>query len=36
MRGVGSLCAGANGKYGYDARRMVEILITGLRRPPQA
>jgi AcrR family transcriptional regulator len=35
MRGVGSLCAGANGKYDYDARRMVEILITGLRRPHQ-
>ncbi|HXT90670.1 MAG TPA: TetR/AcrR family transcriptional regulator [Trebonia sp.] len=35
MRGVGSLCAGANGKYGYDARRMVEILITGLRLPQQ-
>ena len=33
MRGVGSLCAGADGKYGYDARRMVDILITGLRQP---
>ena len=36
MRGVGNLCAGASGKYGYDARRLVDILITGLRQPPQA
>jgi AcrR family transcriptional regulator len=35
MRGVGSLCVGANGKYGYDARWMVGILITGLRQPHQ-
>ena len=33
MRGVGSLCAGAGGKYGYDARLLVDILITGLRQP---
>lgn len=36
MRGVGNLCAGASGKYGYDARRLVDILITGLRQPPRA
>jgi AcrR family transcriptional regulator len=35
MRGIGGLCAGAAGKYGYDARRMVGILITGLRQPQQ-
>ena len=33
MRGVGGLCAGATGKHDYDARRLVEILITGLRLP---
>jgi AcrR family transcriptional regulator len=36
MRGIGGLCAGAAGKYGYDARRLVEILITGLRQQHQA
>jgi AcrR family transcriptional regulator len=35
MRGIGGLCAGAAGKYGYDARRLVEILITGLRQQHQ-
>jgi AcrR family transcriptional regulator len=33
MRGVGGLCAGANGSHPYDARQMVEILIAGLRSP---
>ncbi len=33
MRGVASLCAGAGGGAGtYDARRLVGILIGGLRR----
>ncbi|WP_328498567.1 TetR/AcrR family transcriptional regulator [Streptomyces sp. NBC_00414] len=32
MRGVGGLCAGAGSNPRYDARRMVEILIAGLRR----
>jgi AcrR family transcriptional regulator len=32
MRGVGSLCAGAGNSPGYDARRLVELLIAGLRR----
>jgi AcrR family transcriptional regulator len=32
MRGVGNLCIGA-GDPRYDARRMVTLLITGLRRP---
>jgi AcrR family transcriptional regulator len=30
MRGIGGLCAGATGRHGYDARRLVQILITGL------
>jgi AcrR family transcriptional regulator len=32
MRGIGGLCAGGN-KPGYDARRLVKLLIAGLRRP---
>ncbi|QXJ26248.1 TetR/AcrR family transcriptional regulator [Actinomadura graeca] len=32
MRGVGGLCIGAGGTPGYDARRLVGILIAGLRR----
>jgi AcrR family transcriptional regulator len=34
MHGVGNLCIGADNDPRYDARRMVEILIAGLRRPP--
>jgi hypothetical protein len=30
MRGVGNLCIGADNP-GYDARRLVEVLIAGLR-----
>lgn len=33
MRGVGNLCVGAGTDPRYDARRMVELLIAGLRRP---
>jgi AcrR family transcriptional regulator len=33
MRGVGNLCIGAESDPRYDARRMVELLIAGLRRP---
>ncbi len=33
MRGVGGLCAGATDRHSYDARRLVEILISGLRQP---
>ncbi|MEO3810464.1 helix-turn-helix domain-containing protein [Sphaerisporangium sp. B11E5] len=33
MRGVGNLCIGADNDPRYDARRMVEILIAGLRLP---
>ncbi len=31
MRGVGNLCIGANKDPRYDARRMVELLLAGLR-----
>jgi AcrR family transcriptional regulator len=33
MRGVGSLCAAAGSDPRYDARRLVGLLIDGLRRP---
>jgi AcrR family transcriptional regulator len=33
LYGVGNLCAGVNGDPRYDARRMVELLIAGLRQP---
>ncbi|MFH8683591.1 TetR/AcrR family transcriptional regulator [Streptomyces lydicus] len=33
MRGVGNLCIGADGDPRYDPRRLVELLIAGLRRP---
>ncbi|WP_413798506.1 TetR/AcrR family transcriptional regulator [Streptomyces iranensis] len=32
MRGVGGLCAGAGSNPRYDARHLVELLISGLRR----
>ncbi|WP_030596149.1 TetR/AcrR family transcriptional regulator [Streptomyces fulvoviolaceus] len=33
MRGVGNLCIGADSDPRYDARRLVELLIAGLRLP---
>jgi protein-L-isoaspartate O-methyltransferase len=33
MRGVGNLCIGADNNSRYDARRMVELVIAGLRLP---
>ncbi|MHC0434192.1 TetR/AcrR family transcriptional regulator [Streptomyces sp. O3] len=33
MRGVGNLCIGADNDPRYDARRMAELLVAGLRRP---
>ncbi len=33
MRGVGNLCIGADSDPRYDARRLVELLVAGLRRP---
>jgi AcrR family transcriptional regulator len=32
MRGVGNLCIGADADPKYDARRMVQLVIEGLRR----
>ncbi|MBB4913058.1 TetR/AcrR family transcriptional regulator [Streptosporangium saharense] len=31
MRGIGNLCIGANGDPHYDARRLVGLLVAGLR-----
>jgi hypothetical protein len=31
MRGVGNLCVGAENNPDYDARRLVDLLIAGLR-----
>ena len=36
MYGVGNLCAGAGGDGRYDARRMVGLLVAGLRQPGAA
>ncbi|MEV6581752.1 helix-turn-helix domain-containing protein [Streptomyces sp. NPDC051582] len=33
MRGVGNLCIGAEADSRYDARRMVDLLVAGLREP---
>ncbi|MFD9129194.1 TetR/AcrR family transcriptional regulator [Kitasatospora sp. NPDC059571] len=33
MRGVGNLCIGAYNNPGYDARRLVGLLVAGLRLP---
>ena len=33
MRGVGNLCIGVGNDPRYDARRLVALLIAGLRRP---
>ncbi|WP_329138972.1 TetR/AcrR family transcriptional regulator [Streptomyces sp. NBC_01476] len=33
MRGVASLCAGAGSDPRYDSRRLVGLLVAGLRRP---
>ena len=34
LYGVGNLCAGGDGDSRYDARRMVGLLIAGLRQSP--
>jgi AcrR family transcriptional regulator len=36
MRGVGNLCIGADIHPGYDARRMVRLVIAGLAAKPRA
>ncbi|CAA9425512.1 MAG: Transcriptional regulator, AcrR family [uncultured Quadrisphaera sp.] len=33
MRGVGNLCIGADTDLRYDARRVVHLLVEGVRRP---
>ncbi|MFK0044461.1 TetR/AcrR family transcriptional regulator [Streptomyces sp. NPDC090741] len=33
MRGIGNLCIGAETDSRYDARRLVELLVAGLRQP---
>lgn len=33
MRGIGNLCVGADNDPRYDARRLVALLVTGLRQP---
>ncbi|MFD9002616.1 TetR/AcrR family transcriptional regulator [Streptomyces sp. NPDC059582] len=33
MRGIGNLCIGAESDPRYDARRLVALLVAGLRRP---
>jgi len=33
MRGIGNLCVGTDTDPRYDARRMVDLLISGLRQP---
>ena len=33
MRGIGNLCIGAEDDAQYDARRLVDLLVTGLRQP---
>jgi len=33
MRGIGNLCVGADNNPRYDARRLVDLLVAGLRRP---
>lgn len=35
MRGIGSLCIGADNDPRYNARRMVELLMAGLRQLPR-
>ena len=36
LYGVGNLCAGAGADPRYDARRLVHLLVAGLRQPPPA
>jgi hypothetical protein len=35
MRGVGNFCIGAEHDDRYDARRLVGVLLQGLRHPPR-
>ncbi|MER7841097.1 TetR/AcrR family transcriptional regulator [Streptomyces sp. NPDC096040] len=33
MRGIGNLCVGRDGDPRYDPRRLIDLLLQGLRRP---
>lgn len=33
LRGIGNLCVGRDGDPRYDPRRLIELLLQGLRRP---
>ncbi|MEU9578300.1 TetR/AcrR family transcriptional regulator [Streptomyces chilikensis] len=36
MRGIGNLCIGRDSDPRYDPRRLIELLLQGLRQPPPA
>ncbi|WP_326810323.1 TetR/AcrR family transcriptional regulator [Streptomyces scopuliridis] len=36
MRGIGNLCIGRDSDPRYDPRRLVELLLQGLQRPPRS
>ena len=36
MRGIGNLCIGRDSDPRYDPRRLVELLLQGLQRPPSS
>ncbi|MEV0684968.1 hypothetical protein AB0I35_14005 [Nocardia sp. NPDC050378] len=33
LRGIGNVCIGAESDRRYDARRVVELIVAGLRLP---
>ncbi|GHB50530.1 TetR family transcriptional regulator [Streptomyces cirratus] len=36
LRGIGNLCVGRDGDPRYDPRRLIDLLLQGLRRPQPA
>ncbi|GAB3487310.1 TetR/AcrR family transcriptional regulator [Amycolatopsis cihanbeyliensis] len=36
MRGIGNLCIGRDDDPRYDPRRLIELLLNGLQRPPSS
>lgn len=36
MRGIGNLCIGRGGDPRYEPRRLIELLLQGLRQPPSS
>lgn len=36
MRGIGNLCIGRDTDPNYDPRRLIELLLRGLRQPPSS